>query len=166
MESKSKSADKFANVMLASVTETGASTLTFTQLPQITTLMEKKAYLISRIEYQFDSGLFVAAGDGIMFGVSMQNTFTGPNITTPSIIDFTRIVGKGAPVEVYDEIRDTDFSTLPGGGLLVPTRPMFLWAEGASIAVAQTIRMRMYFTVADLNPSEYWDLVEAMQAYA
>jgi len=37
--------DKFANILIARVTESAANTLTFEQLPQVTTLLEKKAYL-------------------------------------------------------------------------------------------------------------------------
>lgn len=161
-----KSMDKYANLLIASVTETAANTLTFTQFPQITTLLEKKAYLISRVEYTLQMSLFAAAGDDLKFGISMQNTFAAAGADEPSIVDFNFFRSQGTCVEVYNQQYIRDFSTMPGGGLLIPTRPIFLYAEGSNLGGASTTTARVYFTVIDLQPDDYWDLVQALQAYA
>lgn len=161
--------DKYANVMIGSVTESAANTLTFAELPQVTTLLEKKAFLINRIQYNAYLSLLVADTDNLDFGLSLSNRWTSPSLIEPSIIDYQsrRLVASGAPATALLEDNQViqDWSTLPGGGMLVPTRPLFLWTKGTALASASAIIVKIYFTVIDLTPADYWDLVESLQAY-
>lgn len=160
--------DKYSNQLIASVTESAANTLTFEQLPQMTTLMEKKAFLINRIQYIISPLTeFKADSESITFGIAMSNQWTGPQLSETSVVDFNSLytavlTAVGFAFFVQPVIKD--YSKLPGGGVLVPTRPMYLFAKGSALANPCTITMRMHFTIIDLTPADYWDLVEAVSA--
>lgn len=162
---KTTQTDKYANYLIASVTETAANTLTFQQMPQVTSLMEKKAFLLNRVEYNIPLATVVAAGDRLFFGLSLSDRWTDPSPLEPSMIDFRERFAIGAVVEQYSNPIISDLSDLPGGGLLIPTRPLFLFAKGLNLGAACLVVCRVFFTVLDLTPQDYWDLVEAMQAY-
>jgi hypothetical protein len=53
-----------------------------------------------------------------------------------------------------------DLSTIPGGGLLVPPNPIYIFAEGAALTNAVTLSCRMFYTSVDLKADEFWELVE------
>lgn len=164
--------DKYANVILVSVLESAANTLTFEELPQVTTLMEKKAFLINRVSYSLGAvamSELKADGERLNFGLSMSNRWTAPTILEPTIIDYqqkytTTLTAVG--FQVMDANIKSDFSTLPGGGILIPTRPIYFYAQGVGLANACTITAKIYFTIVELSPADYWDLVESMQAYS
>jgi len=164
--------DKYANIMLTAVTESAANTLTFTELPQVTTLLEKKAYLLNRIVYDLGVTLLnelKADGERVQFGLSLNSRFTTPTIIEPAIVDYNVQYCRTQTAVGYDVstgMINKDFSTLPGYGILLPTRPLYLYAKGTSLATASTISARLYFTVLDLTPADYWDLVESLQAFS
>jgi len=163
--------DKYSNMMVINLVESAANTLTFEQAPQVTTLMEKKAFLINRIEYNIpfpSRDLLVAAGDAIYYGMSLSDRWAAPLLTETTIVDFNALsihFLTGVGFEYHPTSILKDFSTLPGGGLLLPTRPMFLYIVGESLAGPASIAARIFFTIQDLTPQDYWDLVEALQAY-
>jgi len=53
-----------------------------------------------------------------------------------------------------------DFSGLPGGGLIIAPRPLFVAVKGNSLATAVTASLRAYFTVINLSADEYLELVD------
>jgi len=164
--------DKFANLLIARVGESAANTLTFEQLPQVTTLLEKKAYLLNRLQYELTQGSWQelkADNESIQFGIALSNNFTAPGINEPTIVDYNRhFVTVQSAVGFVDRKTGItkDFSTFPGGGILLPTRPLYLFTLGSGLAAATDVTLRMYFTVVDLTPADYWDLVESLQAFS
>jgi hypothetical protein len=168
---KAGTVDKYANVMISRVTESAANTLTFEQMPQVTTLLEKKAYLLNRLQYELSQGSWQelkADGESIQFGISLSNNWTSPGINEPSIIDYNRHFTTVQTAVGFVDRRTgvtKDFSMFPGGGILMPTRPLYLFTVGNGLANATDVTLRMYFTVVDLSPQDYWDLVESLQAY-
>lgn len=165
------SVDKYANLMIARVGESAANTLTFEQLPQITTLMEKKAFLINRLQYELTQGSWQelkADSESVQFGLALSNNFTAPGINEPSIIDYNRhFVTVQSAVGFVDRKTGVqkDFSTMPGGGIILPTRPLYLFTLGSGLAAATDVTLRLYFTIIELTQSDYWDLVESLQAF-
>lgn len=164
--------DKFANVMIAQVAESAANTLTFEQMPQVTTLMEKKAYLLNRLQYELSQGSWTelkADGEAVQFGISLSSSWSSPSITEPTIIDYNRHFTTVLSAVGFADRKTgvtKDFSMFPGGGLLLPTRPLYLFTVGSGLAAATNVTLRMYFTIVELTPQDYWDLVESLQAYS
>jgi len=162
--------DKYANVMINTLTESAANTLTFGELPQVTTLLEKKAYLINRVDYAYSLQLLIADTDKFSFGLSLSSRWTDISLSEPSIIDMNEILciasGAAASLRADDSRVTRDFSTLPGGGILVPTRPLYSFCKGTNLAAAGGLITKIFFTVIDLTPADYWDLVESLQTYS
>jgi len=89
----------------------------------------------------------------------------GATITNPAILygrKFTRLdLGVAATGIIREDPFIVDFSTLPGGGLIVPPNPLFLGVQGSGEAAAAQVMTRLYYTNYELSPDEYWELVEA-----
>jgi len=163
-----QSSDKFANMAIVSVTESAANTLTFKKLETGIALFDKMAWVISRVEYLATTPLatvFDATADSLGFGVSVSNAFAVPALTEVTILDYNNIsrmdFGTAANTIIWTRPVTKDFSAMPGGGLIVPPVPFYLWALGSSLTVASTIVARVWYTNLILSPDDYWELVEA-----
>ncbi len=159
--------DKYANQAFVSVVPT-TNVLSFAELATFVSVFEKKAFLINRIEYVFDSGLILEMDeetDLVQFGLSTSDTFAVATVGTPQVIDYnffiTLLQGAGVSSHIVKQPWVKDLSTLPGGGLLVPCRPIFLWMVTGGMSAPGELLARIYFTVVDLKAEEYWELVEA-----
>jgi hypothetical protein len=164
MESK----DVFANYAIISVTESAANTLTFKKLETGISLTEKVAWVVNRIEYiigNWTSVLFTTTADSITFGLSLSNAFVSPEMTENTIVDYNQILvdiyGAATNAQYHQMPIVKDLSTLPGGGVLVPPAPLYLFAKSTGLAVAETITARLHYTLRTLKVDEYWELVEA-----
>lgn len=160
-------ADKYANQGFVTVTPT-LNTLSFRELATYVSVFEKKAFLINRIEYFFQMSMVQeldAETDFIMFGLSTSKSFSSPGLSVSAIFDFNEMItvlqAAGVSSHVFHMPVVKDLSTLPGGGSLVPSRPIFLWCLSGGLAGAGSVEARIFFTVVDLKAEEYWELVEA-----
>ena len=156
--------DKYANLLFDEVTESGTNTLTFKELNFGVSLFDKKALLIHSIHwYQFDSKL-IATSDNIQFGVSQSKAWTVATPSEPSIVTMrdyaVRDHGTAANALIWERPHVDDFSTFPGGGLLVVPKPLFLFIVGANLAAAAQVQMRLYFTFVEMKDAEYLELLE------
>lgn len=159
--------DEFVNQAYLSVTESAGSTLTFAKLETGISIYEKVGWLISRMDYNIDltNTALAASGDALQFGLSVSNTFATPSMADMAVLDFNEGMradyGTAANAIIHLNPRTKTFADLPGRGLLVAPNPIYLWALGVSIAGAQTVTARMFYTVKKLKPEEFWELVES-----
>lgn len=169
MAANSTIKDKYANVLYDAVEESAANTLTFESVDVGLNIFDKVGLLISRIEYTNWGTLLDADGDTIQFGLSTANSITTINPSESSIIDynkeFVEEYGAAANALLIDDTLLKDFSTLPGGGLLITPKPLYLYVQGSALASAATVRARLFFTVIPLKPEEYFELLEARQYF-
>ncbi len=159
--------DKYANQAFVSLVPT-LNVLSFRELATFVSVFEKRAFLIARIEYFFTSSTLLeldAETDFVNFGLSTSDTFAAATLQVPQIFDFNQVMiglaGAGVSSHVHTQPFLKDLSTLPGGGHLVPCRPIFLWMASGGFVAAGKLSARLYFTVVDLKAEEYWELVEA-----
>ena len=164
----SQKGDTFANYAIIYVAESAANTLTFKKLETGISIHDKMAWIFNRIEYSISqafSALFNGTGDDLRFGFSVANSWTSATHVEESIIDFNKIVREdiGAAASGLYQVSPVikDFSTLPGGGLMVPPVPLYLWAVGTGLAAAATVTARISYTARAVSIDEYWELVEA-----
>ncbi|MBA7550349.1 hypothetical protein ES705_42861 [subsurface metagenome] len=160
-------ADKYANQGYVFVVPT-LNTLSFAELATFVSVFEKKAFLVNRIEYFLGvDGMeeMDAEADTVSYGLSTSNKFASANIAEPTIFDFNNkfvvLQAAGVSSHIISQPFVKDLSTLPGGGALVPCRPIFLFMVSTGWVAASRIDARIYFTVVDLKAEEYWELVEA-----
>ena len=161
--------DKYSNVLYDSVTESAANTITFESVDVGLNIFDKVGLLVSRIEYS-DWLLQIAAdGDSLEWGLTTSNNLTALDPSETSIIDYNRVSlnAVGTPAIALERVEPyiKDFSTLPGGGLLITPKPLYMVADGNALANPAVVKMRMFFTVVKLKPEDYFELLESRQFF-
>lgn len=144
------------------------NTLSWQELPSYVSVFEKKAFLISRIDYFLNLVAMReldAETDTIYFGMSTSDGFSTAGLDEAAIFDYNMVAAvlqaAGVSSHLLRMPYTKDFSTLPGKGLLVPSRPIFLWMQSSGLAAAGKVTARIYFTIKELKAEQYWELVEA-----
>jgi hypothetical protein len=160
--------DQFSNFAIISCLETAAHTLTFKKLETGISLSEKVAWVISRIEYvveEVNATVFAATGQAVNFGLAVSAAFAVPTVGETTIIDYNRILRQdiGAAASGFFDHQPyiKDFASLPGGGILVPPTPLYLWVAGGATVAAIKVTARLQYTLLALATEQYWELVEA-----
>jgi len=158
--------EKYSNMAYLTVTESAANTLTFSKLETGIEPFAKRGWIINRVEYfhTLNVTAFAAANDLLDFGLCVSNSFSTPAMALNEILDFNEVkrvdIGAAASGDLYTLPFVKDFSTIEGGGILVPPNPLYLWAKGTSLGAAATVSCRFYYVSVDLKADEFWELVE------
>lgn len=158
--------DQYPNRAWFDVTESAANTLTFEQVQTGTQTFSRLAWIISRVEWHCGNlNLLVANDDRIAAAITGSNKMTSIDLSDPAVYAFTEIVpvvyGTAADADLYFEPWAQDFTSMPGGGLIVPSYPLYIAAKGTSLASASHVSARVYFTQIELKPDEYIELSES-----
>lgn len=159
--------DKFANKFYGTVTESAANTLTFSELQTNVSIFEKVAWVIHRLEWFIPYAtwqLLAAAADKISCALTASNTLTALGLNAAAVIDLLELdyfaYGTAANTIIPQFPIVRDFSNLPGGGLIVAPRPLYVAAVGVSLTAVSTVSVRGYFTTQELKADEYLELVD------
>lgn len=159
--------DKFANIAFLEVTESAANTLTFAQLQLATTLMtEKAALIIHRAELTVDDSVLNSSGDYVDVALAVSDRIPSiSDLSQPELLFYMslqrRDLGTAASGIILEWPLQADFTSLPGGGILVPADRLYIGIKGFGAASASKGTMRLYYTIMALNTEDYWDLIEA-----
>lgn len=169
MAPKSSSRD-FSRIAYLSVTESAANTLTFNGLSVFSNVLGQKGMVLKRIEYLVPSTvqeLMVGAGDNIAFGLSGSDTISSITLEDPEVYDYNmlgfQLRGTAASFEIEQIPKVKDLTGLPGGGILVPADRLYTWIQGASLASATNMTVRLFYDILDLSPADYLELAQAMR---
>jgi hypothetical protein len=162
--------DKFAQIAYLSVTESAANTLTFAALNIATEVEKKKAMIVHRIEYNISTTnleKILAVGDRMTFGISLSDSITSIDLDKIEVFD-RRVINFGAVLTSGNFAPnlmpiDIRFSDMPGGGLVIPVKRLFLFMQASSLATATGLTARIWYTLLDLTPADYLELVDAFQ---
>lgn len=165
--------DTYANKFYCRAVESAANTCTYAEIPTNTDIFSKVVFLIQRLEIYFTRttfNLLLATNDEINVALTASNKILYLDSTyraylsDPAIIDLTTFglgtfgaAASGFPL-TWPYIKD--FSSLPGGGLLVAARPLYIGIQGYSLATAADVFVRGFFTRKELKTEEYLDLVD------
>lgn len=165
---KQSAADKFCNTAVIQCTESAANTLTFKKLETGVPLFEKVAWLIHRLEYfinDISATQFNATGDYMTLALTASAAVATLTMEDPACIDLLQVrrsdfgAAANAGMDVFPWVRD--FTTLPGGGIIVAPNPLYLAAKGAGLVAASASLVKILYTNYPLSPDEYWELVES-----
>jgi len=167
MATQSKVAGNFANQAAVLITESAANTQTSSKFAFPFSIMDKMGLIISRIEYFFNSpGVLDSANDSTVLGLTIASTVTDlTSAADPLIIDTCNMqridTGTAASASLIIKPYSKDLSQLPGGGILVAPNPLYgmIKSSGASGAAAGWVRL--FYTYIEMQPDEYWALVES-----
>lgn len=158
--------DVYSNKAFGEVVESAANTLTFKEIQTNVSIFDKAAWIIHRIEWYLDNtalGLLGASDDKIEVALTASNAITTLALSNASVIDKFEVGIRyvSAAGFAYKALPDSrDFSALPGGGLIIAPRPLFIAVKGTSIASAVTASMRFYFTQIELAADSYLELID------
>lgn len=164
-----KRLDVYPNRLIKNVTMGAANTLTFEQIRFGVGLFSGVALIIHRVEYFPALATvreLVAVADNLQFGLSNRSDLNSLNPINLNILDHNRIVPMmvGAVVslslEHYPVVKD--FSVLPGGGLIIPTNPLFLGIMSTGFTGAAEVDIVLYYTFKQMTDSDYLELVQGM----
>ena len=160
-----RSQDKFGNLASAEVVESGAGTLTFTELVTGISLGAGKGIIIDQIDYSVavaTRALMTTATDWIAFGWCTSDAVTAAtlNINNSRILHFAResridMGTAGSGVLVQDPRVYQFFPPL-----IFASPRIYLYAMGSGLASPGTVRSRIYYRNIDLTDKEYLELAE------
>lgn len=158
--------DNYSNQAYLAVTEATINTLAFNKLETAIAPFEKVAFLISRVNYDMalPAANFAATSDGILFGLCTSDQIASAGINNSAVVDRNSItrydLGTAASGFYFRTPIEKNFADLPGGGLLVPPNPLYIFAQGIALGSVMTVSARMFYTVIKLKLDDFWELVE------
>lgn len=173
MAKQSRVFDAFSNMIVRSITLSAANVLTFEDLNIGFTILDRAALKIERLEYDVPSATFnlLTAGlDSLEFGLTTSNNLSDLDPAQQEVIDAERILRQdiGTPgntvYQMFPLVKD--LTNLSGGGLLVAPKPLYFAGNSESIASAATFKLRMFFTIVQLQQTEYIELLETRNAFS
>jgi hypothetical protein len=159
--------DQFANIAAIGVTETAANTMTSAKFAFPFSIMDKMALLINRMEYWFEGFSALNSQEDNIVGclTTASSVISINNQADPQIIDSCRLVrvdiGAAASGVLLGQPFIKDFSTLPGGGLLVAPSPLYAMIKGTGNAAVTGLQLKLFYTYMELSTDQYWELVES-----
>ena len=162
--------DLFSQFFYMSVTQSAANTLTFAKLGIGVSLFDYAGLLIQRIEYTFArAGLqaVVAQADELASAITGSDSLNSLTGDKPEVYDKVVInaVVDGTPATLLQNTAPVvhDFTSLQGGGLLVPAQDIYIACESAGLAAAAVVEARVYYTVRELVATDYLELVQRLR---
>jgi hypothetical protein len=165
--------DRYSNIMAVTVQQAVANTITFNEIRVGLNLFDKVGILINRIDYAFSGAAvseLAAAGDAVQLGLCQSNGLVALSVEQQEIIDFvgyyTAAPAAAADIQIFPTYIQRDYSTLPGGGILTTPKPLFAVFDSAGCANPHYGTLKIYFTIVNLKPDEYFELLEARQFFA
>lgn len=164
--------DSFSNIINVQVVESAANTLTFEEINVGLNLFDKAGLIIHRIDYHLVAAslnLLIANGDLTGCAITQSNSIDTLTPSERAVVDKVEFqytqVGTPGNFEIHDMPLTKDYSSLPGGGILVTPKPLYAAIRSLSLASAATVNIRLWFTVKKLSPADYFELLETRQYF-
>lgn len=165
-----KQADKYDQFMTLAVQMSAANTLTFSRVGVGVSIFDYAAFIISRIEYHLAAtGLdpYDDSADSAEVALTGNDQITTLSVEQPEVYDALvfGVRANAAPATsefVYFPVVH-DFSTLSGGGLIVPAQDMYVGMTTTGLAAAAYARLRVYYRILALQAADYIELVQRLR---
>jgi len=165
-----KVSDKYAQFFFMSVTMSAANTLTFAKLALGISMFDYAGLLIHRVEYSPSIATLNdlnGVNDQITFAVTGSGSIAALGGDQAEVYDRLTIgaVVAGAAGSTFHQQTPfvQDFATLPGGGVLVPAQDIYFAAVSSGMAAAGVGNCRVYYTVQQLQATDYLELVQRLR---
>jgi hypothetical protein len=170
----SKKTDIFPSVISYDLTLSAANTRTFEEIRLGMNLFDKVGLIIHRLEYRLSQGSYqelVVVADNAVLALTSSDQLTSLSELQADVIDMITLEvnhvlnANGETLLIQDFPLVHDFCDMPGGGLLVPPKPLYLGANSAGFAAALTCYIRIYFTIRKLSDTDYLELLETRRVF-
>lgn len=159
--------DRYANILAASVTESGANTLTFQEILLPVSLATRQGILIDEIRYYPGFAALndlVADGDVLTMGITTSDGVT--SLGDPAdrrVLDVCLLIGtvNGAPASGFISKVPIIHQLFPP--MIYAGQRLYLAVAGTSLAAAAAVSMRLHYRFLALNAQEYLEIAETFQ---
>lgn len=163
-----KKTDKYVNIAVARVDFGAAGNCESTLLPTAININEKIGWVIHRIHAQLSiTGASLTAGNILTWGLSSAappDGITYGGLRQPYIHTMHKYIVPATMVGAVGIIREEpiidDFTSLPGGGRLVPPTPLYAYGDNIGVAVPGYVEIRVEYTQLPMTTDDFWDMVE------
>lgn len=164
--------DKFVNVLSQTITQSAVNTITFQEINVGLNIFDKVGMIIHQVRVAVATASMnemLVNGDVFRFSIVTSNLLTSITLEQPAVVDSfnLNVIPHGTPAsaEIQKNPFIIDYTSLPGGGLLVTPRPLYLALDTSGFSAVASASVRFFFTVVDLKPEEYFELLEARQFF-
>lgn len=161
--------DLYANRAFESVTMSAANALTFSQVQFGVGLFQGVAAIIHRIEWtptQASIAELVAGADRMRLGFTNRDDLAALTPVNQSVLAwkfvFPLVVGAVVSEWLVELPLLSDFSDLPGGGLILPANPLYIGMDTEGFAAAGGVDAVIYLTFKQLQDAEYVELIQTI----
>lgn len=165
--------DQFPAMIVERIAQSAADTLTFDEINIGLNLFDKAGLLLQRLEMTptgASLALMTAASDILSMGLCTSDGIADLSPEREQIIDVRTFLrtdfGTAGNAELADRTIVADYSTLRGGGLLIPPKPLYWAIDSNGLASVATVDFRMYFIVIRLQDTQYLELLETRRVFA
>lgn len=158
------SVDSFTNRLIGDLTMSAANTWTDTPVEIGVSLFQQVALLVNRVEFRpalSTLAELAAAGDSLTMMFTSYDPASMPALTDPRIYLYKCIETRGAATTLIESPLVLDLADLPGGGILIPPRPLYFGVISAGFAAAATVAFQLYYTVKELSKEDYLELIQS-----
>lgn len=163
--------DNYEQFMSLGTTMSAANTLTFSQVTVGISIFDYAAFLISRIEYIADSATVLAelldSADVLYMAVTGSDGIADLEISRPEVYDLaqisltkTTVAGNG---QYVCQPIVHDFTSMAGGGILVPAGNMYFGLLSNGFAGAGSAKARVWYRVKPLEAADYLELAQRLR---
>lgn len=160
--------DLFVNQAYGEVVPSVTDALSFQEIATGVSTFEKMAWVLQRAHWFVSVATLnelQAVTDAITLAITISDKMTSLGLDDAAVIDMVALYpalhGTAGNMETVKIPIVSDFSTLPGGGVIIPPRPIYIAMQSAGFSAARSASCRIYFTTRKLAADEYWELVEA-----
>jgi len=158
--------DQFSNRSFVDLTQSAANVLTFQQIRFAVGVFQGIGLLLHRIEW-FPIGTSIqeiaATSDNFQLALTLRDDLANLDPSNQSILATVVLQPIGAlPLGPVITPIISDFSSLPGGGLLIPANPLFLAMDSAGFAAVGRVRIAVYYTFMQLSDREAMELLQTI----
>lgn len=159
--------DQFPNRAIMQVTQTVGSTLVFQQVRFGAGLFQGTALIVHRIEWfpDQDSVLeMLDVADYHHYALTNRDDLTELTPQNMNVLVMKKLLTpEGGVFGQHEELPFiSDLSNQPGGGLIIPSNPLFLAFDTGGASTQFTLNAVMYYTVRQLSDADYIELVQSL----
>lgn len=161
--------DVYPNRAFERLTLSAANTLTFVQLQFGVGLFQGIAAIINRIEWFPPIATIqelLTGADTLEMALTNRDDLANLDPTNQSVLAKKNIIPLqvGAVTSLTHERYPmiSDYSTMPGGGLIVPANPLYVGMITTGFAAAAVVDIVVYLLFKQLTDAEYIELVQTI----
>lgn len=164
--------DQFSNLIVSDLTMTAINTISFLEINVGLNIFDKVGLIVERCEYT-PSGATLSDldtdADAVSMGLVSSNAIANMDPDQSEIIDVVTIqrhdMGAAASGWLHRNPIINDFSTMGGGGLLIPPKPLYVAMASGGMTVVGRVFLRLFFRILKLESDQYLELLETRRAF-